>query len=449
MRVCIIGPGYVGLVTASCLAEMGNEVICVGKPGVDDDRIRILNEGFSPILELGLEDLIRRNLSSGRLKFSLNMEEGVRSSLFHMIAVPTPADEDGSADLKHVLEVACGIGEFLNEYGIVVIKSTVPVGTAESVKRTVQERLDLRSADIEFDVVSNPEFLKEGDAVQDFMKPDRVIVGCDHSRAAELMKTLYAPFARSREKMMVMDVRSSEMTKYAANAMLAARISFMNEIAGVCEAVGADVSLVRKGIGADPRIGYQFTYPGVGFGGSCFPKDLRALIRTAESHNVQPRLLRAVAQVNDEQKRVFTEKIVGYYQGRGGLSGRTVAVWGLAFKPRTNDMREAPSIQVIKGLLAAGAAVRAFDPEALAQARNVLDDHPLLSFEEGEYRALEGADCLVLLTEWFQFRNPDFSRMKRLLREPVIFDGRNQYDPALMKQMGFTYFSIGRPPVEG
>jgi len=447
MRVCIIGPGYVGLVTAACFAEMGNDVLCVGKPGLDDDRIARLNRGECPIYEVGLEGIIQRNLHSGRLQFGLDIKEGIRSYLFLVIAVPTPADEDGSADLQHVLEVARDIGEIIEEYRVIVVKSTVPVGTADAVRATIEEALSSRGLKMEFDVVSNPEFLKEGDAVQDFMKPDRIILGCNDPRTAELMKALYAPFARVREKLMIIDVRSAEMTKYAANAMLATKISFMNEIAKVCEKLGADVSQVRKGIGSDPRIGYQFIYPGLGFGGSCFPKDLRAIISMARASGLQPRVLEAVENVNLSQKQFFSDKIIDYFVGRGGIEARSLAVWGLSFKPNTNDMREAPSVEIIHQLLDKGAHIRAFDPEAMEEARKIFGDGVRIRYCEDHYDALDGADGLVLITEWNLFRNPDFEKIKRRMKTPLIFDGRNQYDPDLMDRLGFIYISVGRSPV--
>ncbi len=446
MKICVIGPGYVGLVTGACFAEMGNEVLCVGKKGVDDERIARLAQGESPIFETGLEELLKRNLEAGRLRFGLDLAEGVDSCLFQMIAVPTPSEEDGSADLQHVLEVAKDIGSTMEEYRIVVTKSTVPVGTADAVKSVVRQELQNRGKAVEFDVVSNPEFLKEGDAVQDFMKPDRVVVGCENPRTAELMKALYAPFARTREKLIIMDVRSAEMTKYAANSLLATKISFMNEVSKICEAVDADISMVRKGIGADPRIGYQFIYPGVGFGGSCFPKDLRALVRTAVNYGLQPRIMQSVIDVNEAQKRLLAGKVIDYFRDRGGLEGKRLAVWGLAFKPNTNDMREAPSITIIDQLLNCGADIRAFDPQAIEEAKAVFSGRQGIRFHKDSYEALDGAEALILITEWNMFRTPDFQRMKSLMKTPLIFDGRNQYDPDEMNRLGFSYVSIGRKP---
>lgn len=444
MNLTVIGSGYVGLVTGTCFAEMGNTVTCVD---LDEQKIANLKLGILPIYEPGLEPMVLSNQAAGRLRFTTSLADAMAGSNVYFIAVGTPPDEDGSADLRHVLAVAREIGRHLNQYAVIVDKSTVPVGTAEKVAAVVQAELDRRGVAVPFDVVSNPEFLKEGDAVNDFMRPDRIVIGAASEQAGEIMRRLYADFCRNHDRVVMMGVRDAEMTKYAANAMLAARISFMNEIARVCEEVDADVAQVRRGIGSDPRIGYQFTYPGVGFGGSCFPKDLRALIATAESRNLDPRLLRAVVQVNDEQRSFFVDKIVRYYNGRGGLENKTLAVWGLAFKPKTNDVRESPAVHIVQRLEEAGATVRAFDPEALEEARRILGDRPRIHLEKDEYRVLEGADGLVLVTEWFQFRNPDFPRMKKLLKEPVIFDGRNQYNPALLKPLGFTYISIGRPPV--
>jgi UDPglucose 6-dehydrogenase len=358
--------------------------------------------------------------------------------------VGTPQDENGAADLMHVQKVARDIGEFIEEYKIVVLKSTVPVGTCDKVRKTIQERLTVRGFTIEFDVVSNPEFLKEGDAINDFMKPDRVIIGTDNVRTAELMKELYAPFAMEREKLIVMDNRSAEMTKYAANAMLATRISFMNEIANICEKVGADVSLVRRGIGSDRRIGYSFIYPGIGYGGSCFPKDMRALINTARENQCSSQLLMAVDGVNMRQRQVMADKVVRYFEGRGGVKDKTVAVWGLAFKPNTDDVRESPALAIVSMLVEKGAKIQAYDPEAIKSAKRVLGENPNVAYFENAYDALAGADGLALLTEWHLFRKPDFERVKKLLKMPVIFDGRNQYDPAEMRNRGFVYICVGR-----
>jgi UDPglucose 6-dehydrogenase len=446
MKICVVGPGYVGLVTAACFAEMGNEVICVGRN--DDETIERLGRGEIPIYEPGLEPVIARNRADGRLRFTTDLAEGVRESIVIFIAVGTPPDENGSADLRYVLEVARGIGRTMDGYRVIVNKSTVPVGTAAKVAQAVREELSGRGLKIDFDVVSNPEFLKEGDAIADFMKPDRVVIGTDNPRTAEIMEDLYAPFARTRDKLIVMDVRSAELTKYAANAMLASKISFMNEMAAICERVGADVNSVRKGIGSDARIGYQFIFPGCGYGGSCFPKDIRALISTAHDSGYEPRVLRAIEDVNNDQKRLLADKIINYFAAQGGLAGKVVAVWGLSFKPNTDDMREAPSREIIGRLVAQGARVQAFDPVAVPEARRVLEreiEPASIAFFEKAYAALEGADCLVLITEWNLFRKPNFERIKALLRHPVIFDGRNQYDPEELRALGFDYFCIGRP----
>ena len=441
MKICVIGPGYVGLVTAACFAEMGNEVICVSR---DEEKVRNLNKGIIPIYEPGLETLLEKNLKDGRLQFTTSLEAGVKNSLFIFIAVATPQDEDGSADLAHVIEVAKRIGRCLEEYRVIVDKSTVPVGTAENVRSAIRSELDIRGMDVEFDVVSNPEFLKEGDAINDFMKPDRIVLGTDNVRTGELIMELYAPFAREREKLIVMDIRSAEMTKYAANAMLATKISFMNEIANVCERVGADVTMVRKGIGSDQRIGYHFIYPGVGYGGSCFPKDVKALIATAKEAGYDCKIMTTVEDVNATQKKVLGKKIIDYFQDKGGLKGKTLAVWGLAFKPNTDDMREAPSIDIIRALISQGAKVHAHDPEAIEESKKVFGKNPNIVYFENHYDAMKDADCVALITEWFVYRNIDLERAKRLLKSPVFFDGRNQYNPKEMKRMGFEYFSIGR-----
>ncbi|UCE52216.1 MAG: UDP-glucose/GDP-mannose dehydrogenase family protein [Desulfobacterales bacterium] len=441
MNICVIGPGYVGLVTAACFAEMGNEVICVSR---NEEKVNNLNNGVIPIYEPGLEVLVEKNLKDARLQFTTSLEEGVKNSLFIFIAVATPPDEDGSADLAHVIEVAKRIGRCLDAYRVIVNKSTVPVGTAEKVRDAIWSELEKRGIDLEFDVVSNPEFLKEGDAINDFMKPDRIVVGTDNIRTAELIKELYAPFAREREKLIVMDVRSAEMTKYAANAMLATKISFMNEMANICERVGADVSMVRKGIGSDHRIGYHFIYPGVGYGGSCFPKDVQALIATSKESGYKSKILTTVEEVNAAQKKVLAQKIIDYFQHKGGLNGKTVAVWGLAFKPNTDDMREAPSIDIIRRLTNEGARIQAHDPEAIKEAKRVFGKNPNVVYFDNHYDALKDANCMALITEWFLYRNPDFERTKRLLKSPVVFDGRNQYSPKEMERLGFEYFSIGR-----
>jgi len=442
MNICIIGTGYVGLVTAACFAEMGNTVECVD---VNDAIVEQLQQGRVHIYEPGLEEIVRRNIEAGRLSFTTDLATAMRDKLFLFCCVGTPEGPDGSADLSFVEQAARDIGKNLSQYAIIVNKSTVPVGTADWVRSIIQEELDARGVSVEFDVVSNPEFLKEGDAVNDFMKPDRVIVGTDNVRTAELLRALYAPYARSREKLIVMGVRSAEMTKYAANCMLATKISFINEIANICDRVGADVAEVRHGIGADHRIGYQFIYPGVGYGGSCFPKDVKALVGTARQVGYEPQLLAAVDEVNERQKTLLAAKIEDYFAPQGGVAGKTVALWGLAFKPNTDDMRQAPALAIIARLTQQGMRVRAFDPVARPKAREILADNPLVSIEDDPYAILQGADSLAVVTEWNQFRNPDFARIKKALTAPIIFDGRNLYDPRLLASQGFAYFCIGRP----
>ena len=439
MRVTIFGSGYVGLVTGACLAEAGNHVMCVD---VDAGKIERLNRGEVPIHEPGLDDLIARNAAKGRLKFTTDAALGVEHGLFQMIAVGTPPDEDGSADLRHVISVAKTIGQHITDYRVVITKSTVPVGTADKVRAALSETLAARGAAIEYDVVSNPEFLKEGAAIGDFMRPDRVVVGTDNPRVTELMRALYEPFTRNRDRLIVMDVKSSELTKYAANAMLATKISFMNEIANLAEKVGADVEKVRVGIGSDTRIGYSFIYPGVGYGGSCFPKDVQALERSARGVGYEPLILAAVEAVNARQKQVLFEKISAHFDGK--LAGRTIALWGLAFKPNTDDMREAPSRVLMEALWAAGARVRAYDPVAMAEATRIYGARPDLVLCETMEAALAGADGLAILTEWQEFRSPDFEAIRDALATPVIFDGRNLYDPSLVSRFGLTYYAIGR-----
>ena len=433
------------MVTAACLAETGNNVYCVD---INQNVVDALTQGRIHIYEPGLEELVRRNSAEGRLKFTTRLEEGLVDSLFVFICVGTPPREDGRCDLSYVHQVAAEIGGTMKEYIIVVNKSTVPVGTADEVRRIIKEQLDARGAGIEFDVVSNPEFLKEGDAINDFMKPDRIVVGADNVRTAELLKALYAPFARSREKMIIMNVRSAEMTKYAANCMLATKISFINEIANICEKVGADVREVRFGIGADQRIGYHFIYPGVGYGGSCFPKDVNALINTAFETGYTPTLLSAVHEVNQKQKLVLAKKIEAYFNEKGGLEGRTLALWGLSFKPNTDDTRDAPSYELIRYLTQRGMKIKAFDPVAGEKAKAELADNPLVEIEKEQYRALEGTHGLAVVTDWNQFRTPQFPRIKKMLLEPVIFDGRNLYSPSIISEQGFDYFSIGRQPIQ-
>jgi UDPglucose 6-dehydrogenase len=440
MQVTIFGSGYVGLVTGACLAEAGNHVICVD---VDQNKVDLLNRGEVPIHEPGLDTLIQRNHKAGRIEFTTDAGKGIEHGLFQLIAVGTPSDEDGSADLKYVLAVARTIGEHLGRYAVVMTKSTVPVGTADKVKAEVTAALARRSVALDFDVVSNPEFLKEGAAIQDFMKPDRVVVGTDNPRTMELLRALYEPFTRSHERFVVMDVRSAELTKYAANAMLATKISFMNELANIAERVGADIEKVRVGIGSDPRIGYSFIYPGVGYGGSCFPKDVQALVRSASDVGYKAGLLQAVEAVNKSQKSFIVDKMRRHF-GAGGLKGRTVALWGLAFKPNTDDMRAAPALTVIEELLKEGALVRAFDPVAMHEARRLLGKRSGVALVPDARSALEGADMLAIVTEWQEFRSPDFEFIKAQLKQPVIFDGRNLYNPELMKRLGFSYYGVGR-----
>ncbi len=439
MKVTIFGTGYVGLVTGTCLAEMGNHVVCVD---VDAGKVERLKQGDVPIYEPGLEPMVIRNHEEGRLDFTTDAAGGVAHGDIVFIAVGTPPDEDGSADLQYVLAVARTIGDHIDRYAVVVNKSTVPVGTADRVRGAVAEQLAARSSMVPFDVVSNPEFLKEGDAVEDCLRPDRIVVGSSSAKAIALLRKLYAPFNRNHDRMVVMDERSAELTKYAANAMLATKISFMNEMANIAERVGADIELVRQGIGADPRIGYHFIYPGAGYGGSCFPKDVQALARTARAAGYDARLLGAVEAVNDTQKSRLFELLSGHFGGE--LKGLTVAVWGLAFKPNTDDMREASSRRLMERLWEAGAKVRAFDPEAAGEVRRLYGERDDLQLVERPYQALEGADALVIVTEWKAFRSPDFTRVKSLLSTPVIFDGRNLYDPATVEEAGIAYYGIGR-----
>ncbi len=439
MRVTIFGSGYVGLVTGACLADAGNHVVCVD---VDAGKIERLKRGEIPIHEPGLDALIKRNAEAGRIEFTTDAVKGVEHGLFQLIAVGTPPGEDGSADLRYVLAVARTIGTHLNRYSIVITKSTVPVGTADKVRAELSRTLSERGVKLEYDVVSNPEFLKEGAAIADFMKPDRVVVGTDNPRTTELMRALYEPFTRNHDRLIVMDIRSSELTKYAANAMLATKISFMNELANIAERVGADIEKVRIGIGSDPRIGYSFIYPGTGYGGSCFPKDVQALIRSAHEAGHEPQILDAVEAVNARQKAVLFHKMQRHFDG--ALSGRTVALWGLAFKPNTDDMREAPAVTLIELLLKAGASVRAYDPVAGEEAQRLFKDRSGFSLGKSAYEAASGADALAIVTEWQEFRSPDFDRLRETLKTPVIFDGRNLYDPAMLARFGITYYAIGR-----
>lgn len=438
MKIAVIGTGYVGLVAGTCFAESGNDVICVD---VDEKKIQSLQEGIIPIYEPGLKELVLRNQKEERLKFTTDLKSAIQSSLLLFIAVGTPPQEDGTADLKYVLAVAKTIGENITEFKVVVNKSTVPVGTAKKVRDTITNELISRNVQIEFDVVSNPEFMKEGAAIEDFMKPDRVVIGVDNVRTGEIMKELYDPFVRTGKPILVMDNASAEMTKYAANSMLATKISFMNEVANLCERVGADVDMVRKGIGTDSRIGFPFIFPGVGYGGSCFPKDIKALIQTGAENEVPMPLLNSVDTVNNNQKFVLIPKILNHFFG--DIKGKTIAVWGLAFKPKTDDMREAPSINIIQELLKHGATVNAYDPVAEEQARNIFGDS--IVYCDKNYDCLEKADALVLVTEWDEFRRPDWEKMKELMNSPVIFDGRNIFDPTRIRDKGFTYYSIGRP----
>jgi UDPglucose 6-dehydrogenase len=439
LRITIFGSGYVGLVTGACLADAGNDVVCVD---IDEEKIARLDAGEVPIHEPGLDELIARNREKGRLTFSTDAKSAVEHGLFQIIAVGTPPDEDGSADLRHVLAVARTIGEHMSEYKIVMTKSTVPVGTSDKVKATIHATLIARGAQVDFDVVSNPEFLKEGAAIADFMKPDRVIVGTDNPRTAELLKILYDPFTRNHQRMLIMDLRSAELTKYAANAMLATKISFMNELANLAERLGADIEKIRVGIGSDPRIGYSFIYPGAGYGGSCFPKDVKALERSARDVGHEARVLAAVEAVNERQKHVLFRKISRFLGEK--LKGSTIAVWGLAFKPNTDDLREAPSRVLMEALWEAGAKVRAYDPVAMPEARRIYGARADFALCASAVEALEGADVLAICTEWQEFRSPDFERFKTALSLPVVFDGRNLYEPSFMKSQGIRYFAIGR-----
>lgn len=438
MKVAIYGSGYVGLVTGACLAQVGNDVLCVD---IDEDKINRLNNGEIPIYEPGLEALVHENARAGRLSFTTDAKQGVEHGLFQFIAVGTPPDEDGSADLQYVLAVAEAIGTHMDDYRILIDKSTVPVGTADKVREKVTETLNKQHKNIEFDVVSNPEFLKEGDAIKDFMTPDRIVIGTDNVRTAELIRTLYAPFNRNHERLIMMDIRSAELTKYAANAMLATKISFMNELSNLAEMLGADIEKVRVGIGSDPRIGYHFIYPGCGYGGSCFPKDVQALERTAESIGYNAELLKSVEAVNKRQKMVLPTKITNHY--KQDLNGKTFALWGLSFKPKTDDMREAPSRVIMEYLWEHGASVRAYDPEAMAETRRIYGDKDDLILCDSADETLQGADALVIVTEWTQFRSPDFEHIKATLKAPVIFDGRNLYDARQMEKTGITYYAIG------
>ena len=441
MKITVVGTGYVGLVSGTCLAEVGNDVLCLD---VDPEKIRILEEGGIPIYEPGLQDMVRRNVAAGRLRFTTDIEKAVQHGTIQFIAVGTPPDEDGSADLQYVLGAARNIGRLMTDYKVVVDKSTVPVGTGAKVHAAIADELQKRGVTTPYSVVSNPEFLKEGAAVEDFMRPDRIVVGAEDEQAIHLMRALYAPFQRNHERLIVTDIKSAELTKYAANAMLATRISFMNELANLAEVLGADIEMVRQGIGSDPRIGYHFLYPGCGYGGSCFPKDVQALQRTArQDAGIEMKVLNAVEEANDAQKHLLAKKIKAKFGN--DLAGKKFAVWGLAFKPNTDDMREAPSRYVLSDLFEAGATVTAYDPVAMHEAQRVFGEEPRLTYAETPMAALEGADALVIVTEWKEFRSPDFEAIRQKLKTPAIFDGRNLYDPSLVRAAGFDYQAIGRP----
>ena len=439
MKITMIGTGYVGLVTGTCLAEVGNDVLCLD---VDARKIALLQQGGVPIHEPGLEPMIRRNVAASRLRFTTDVDDAVGHAAVQFIAVGTPPGEDGSADMQYVLQAARNIGRRMTQWTLVVDKSTVPVGTADRVRSVIAEELGARGVEIPYAVASNPEFLKEGAAIEDFMKPDRIVIGADDERAIAILRNIYAPFQRNRERLLVMDVRSAELTKYAANAMLATRISFMNELANLAERLGADIEHVRQGIGSDPRIGWHFLYPGVGYGGSCFPKDVKALRHTAERAGAPLRVLGAVEAANDAQKRVLVDKIVARFGS--DLSRRRFALWGLAFKPNTDDMREAPSRAVIDALVGLGASICAYDPVAIDEAKRVLGDAPGVTFAANPLAACEGADALVVVTEWKEFRSPDFDVLHRRMKQPLIFDGRNLYEPDVVRAAGFEHVSIGR-----
>lgn len=436
MKIVVVGTGYVGLVSGTCFSEVGIDVVCVD---VDKEKIDNLNNGIPTIFEPGLEEIIHRNVKKGRLSFTTRIEDALKDAEVVFIAVGTPPDQNGSADLSYVLEAARNCGKYMNNYLLIATKSTVPVGTSIKVRSAVQEELDKRGLSIDYDIASNPEFLKQGAAVEDFLKPDRIIIGLDSERAEEIMKSLYKPFTLNGHPLIFMDIVSAEMTKYAANSMLATKISFMNDIANLCELTGADINMIRKGIGSDPRIGNKFIYPGIGYGGSCFPKDVKALINTAGENNYDLRLLKAVEAINNDQKALLFNKISKHFSGN--LKGKTVAVWGLSFKPQTDDMREAPSEVIIKKLLNEGTNIKAYDPVATESARKIFGNS--IKYLNDQYEALIDADCLALITEWSEFRFPKFDMIKKLLKSPVIFDGRNIYDRSEMKRNGFTYYCIG------
>lgn len=436
MKIVVVGTGYVGLVTGTCFAEVGIDVICVD---IDHIKIENLNKGIIPIFEPGLETLVTKNVANGRLQFSTSLAASIKEADVAFIAVGTPPGEDGSADLKYVIGVAKEIGQHMNSYGVIVTKSTVPVGTAEKVHSAIQQELEKRQLNITYDVASNPEFLKEGAAIDDFLKPDRIVVGVSSTKAEEVMRKLYKPFLLNGHPIIFMDVPSAEMTKYAANSMLATKISFMNDIANLCEIVGADVNMVRKGIGSDARIGNKFIYPGIGYGGSCFPKDVKALIKTAAANGYQMQILEAVEAVNEKQKSVLFEKLMNRFQGN--IQGKTFAIWGLSFKPNTDDMREAPSLVIIDKILKAGGKVKAFDPIAIPETKHILGD--IIEYCKTEYITLENVDALLIVTEWTDFRAPNFEKMKKSLNNPIIFDGRNIYDTKELNELGFEHYGIG------
>ena len=440
MKITVIGSGYVGLVSGACFADLGNDVVCLD---VDEKKIALLREGGIPIYEPGLQQLVKHNVAAGRLRFTTDVAESVNHGAVQFIAVGTPSDQDGSADMRYVIAAARNIGRSMTDYRVIVNKSTVPVGTADRVRATIAEELGKRRLDTPFSVVSNPEFLKEGAAVADFMRPDRIVVGSADERATQIMRQVYAPILRNHDRLLVMDVRSAELTKYAANAMLATRISFMNELANLAEKLGANIESVRNGIGSDQRIGYDFLYAGVGYGGSCFPKDIQALQHTAGEYGVQMTIVDSVEKANRNQKQRLLEKVRMRFGEQ--LDGRNFAIWGLAFKPNTDDMREAPSRVVINGLLSRGARVSAYDPVAMGEAGKIFAKEPGVRFASSTVSALDGADALIIVTEWKEFRSPDFDDMKRRLKAPVVFDGRNLYDPMAMREYGIEYFSMGRP----
>ncbi|MEX0960228.1 MAG: UDP-glucose/GDP-mannose dehydrogenase family protein [Burkholderiales bacterium] len=440
MKITVIGTGYVGLVSGACFADLGNDVLCLD---LDESKVKLLNAGGMPIYEPGLETLVRRNAAAGRLHFTTDVAKSVRHGTVQFIAVGTPSDQDGSADLKYVMSAARNIGRQMNEYRVIVDKSTVPVGTAERVSAVIEDELKTRGARVPFNVVSNPEFLKEGAAVEDFMRPDRIVIGSDNDKAVQIMRQLYAPINRNHDRLLVMDTRSAELTKYAANAMLATRISFMNELANLSEKLGANIENVRLGIGSDPRIGYHFLYAGCGYGGSCFPKDIQALQHTAGEYGMQMTIVDAVEKVNRTQKQRILDKVRIRFGEH--LDGKTFAVWGLSFKPNTDDMREAPSRVVINGLLTRGAKVHAYDPVAVTEARRLYADEAAVKFSDSLLAALDGADALVIVTEWKEFRSPDFEEIKRRLKQPVVIDGRNLYDSPMVRDLGIEYLSVGRP----